>query len=184
MAYNDSVKLAAYSLYLQSLSYEEIARRFSMEFALSTLKGGTVRQWAEKPDERGETWEDHRERVRAAMRKNVEETAVTRMEEIRSKSETIMESLYESLTSASAPKIKSFEGAVYAFKTISEFTLALESRGNEQMHPLLIVQAMMEVFQEIPEVRRAIKVNWTRIQEEIRTRLQDAREIRVIAHEE
>jgi len=73
---------------------------------------------------------------------------------------------------------------VYAFKTISEFTLALESRGNEQMHPLLIVQAMMEVFQEIPEVRRAIKVNWTRIQEEIRTRLQDAREIRVIAHEE
>jgi HD-GYP domain-containing protein (c-di-GMP phosphodiesterase class II) len=104
------------------------------------------------------------------MRRNVEEAAATKLADLRSKSETILEALYNQIT-AKSPKVKSFEGAVYAFKTISEFSLALDEKNSEQLHPLLVVQAMLEVFQEIPEVRRAIKGNWERIYREIQDRL-------------
>ncbi|MBN2157911.1 MAG: hypothetical protein JW807_00845 [Spirochaetes bacterium] len=170
MAYNDTIKLRAYTMYLQGASYEEIARDLRKSFGEKKLKGTTVRSWAEKPDDRGETWEDHRNRVKAVMRRNAEDAAATKLADIRAKSETILEKLYKQLTERS-PKVKSFEGAVYAFKTISEFSLALDDKNREQLHPLLVVQAMLEVFQEIPEVRRVIKTNWERIYIEIQERL-------------
>lgn len=170
MAYNDTIKLRAYSMYLQGSGYEDIARTLRDEYGEKKLKGSTVRAWAEKPDDKGDTWADHRNRVKAVMRRNVEDMATTRIAELKSKTETILESLYMQMTTK-VPKIKSFEGAIYAFKTISEFSLALDDKNRDQIHPLLVVQAMLEVFQEIPEVRRAIKTNWERIYNEIQDRL-------------
>ncbi len=172
MAYNDSVKFNAYSLYLQGLSYDDIATRVKTEMGLAKLRGATIRAWAEKSDEKGETWEDYRTKVRAVMRRNVDDVAASKLTELQTKTETILEALYAQITATKSPKIKSFEGAVYAFKTISEFSLALDEKNRDHLHPLLIVQAMLEVFQEIPDVRRAIKTNWERIYREIQERLQ------------
>jgi hypothetical protein len=157
-------------MYLQGSGYEDIARSLRHDFGEKKLKGTTVRAWAEKPDDKGDTWEDHRNRVKAVMRRNIEEMAATRLSELKSKTETILESLYTQMTTK-VPKIKSFEGAIYAFKTISEFSLVLDDKNRDQLHPLIVVQAMLEVFQEIPEVRRAIKTNWGRIYNEIQDRL-------------
>jgi len=170
MAYKDTIKLRAYTLYLQGLNFEQIASQLRKDFGIAKLRGQTIKSWAEKPDEDGKTWEHHRSRVRDALRRSAEEAYKTRYAEIRAKAETIQEALYAQLIDEKA-KIKSFEGAVYAFKGISEFVINLSEMEHNNQHPLIIIQAMLEVFQEIPAVRKAIKDNWALIAKEIQGRL-------------
>lgn len=171
MSHREDVKLRAYTQYLQGLNYERIAAQLKKDFDLPKLRGQTVKTWAEKPDDDGHTWEEHRAKVRASMRQNTDEAYRTRYAEIRAKAETIQEALYDQLTDEKRAKIKSFEGAVYAFKGISEFVISLSEMEHNNQHPVIIVQAMLEVFREIPAVRKAIKDNWERIAREIQARL-------------
>lgn len=171
MAYNDSVKLRAYNLFLQSLSYEAIAETIRREFNLNKLSPTTVRNWAEKADAGGGTWIEYRQNVRALMRRNVNEANAGRAAEIQSKAETIQQALFDRITSEEAPKVSSMEGGAYAFKTISEFILALDKKNGSDMSPLLVVQAMLEIFKEIPDVRRAIEKHWKYIRDRIDGRM-------------
>jgi hypothetical protein len=171
MAYKDTIKLRAYTLYLQGLNFEQIATQLRKDFGLTTLRGQTIKSWAEKPDEDGKTWEYHRSRVRDALRQSAEKAYKTKYAEIRAKAETIQEALYAQLIDEKKAQIKSFEGAVYAFKGISEFVINLSEMEQNNQHPLVIIQAMLEVFQEIPAVRKAIKDNWAHIAKEIKNRL-------------
>lgn len=171
MAYNETIRLRAYTLYLQGFNFEQIARALKSDFRLKTMKSATIKKWAYEKDENGLTWEDHRLRVKKALIKTVNEAYRTRYAELRVKAETIQEALYKQLTSEKI-KIKSFEGAVYAFKGISEFVLALSEAEHSKQHPVVIIQTMLEVFKEIPAVRKAIADNWGRIVHEIRERLQ------------
>lgn len=166
MAYNDGIKLTAYTLYLQGLTYEEVARKTRSVHKLKTLKGQTVEAWAEAGK-----WEAKRDEVRNQVRKHHEHEAAGLLGELHLKSETILESLYAQLTAASAPKISSYEGAVYAFKGISEFLLALDKRKGESIQPIMVVQTLLEVLQNIPSVRNEIKKNWPKIQKEISARI-------------
>lgn len=171
MAYNDTIKLRAYTLYLQGASFEAIARQIKQDFKLKTLKSTTIKKWAQERGEDGLTWEEHRARVKRALMRTVNEAYRTKYAELRIKAETIQEALYKQLTSEKI-KIKSFEGAVYAFKGISEFVLTLSEAEHNKQHPVVIIQTMLEVFREIPAVRKAIQDNWPRIVREIRERLQ------------
>lgn len=183
MAYKETVKLRAYTLYLQGMNFEQIAKQLKKDFNLPKLGGQTVAMWAEKPDSSGQTWDEHRERVRTAMRQNAEEAYKTRYAEIRMKAETIQEALYDQIVGENA-KIKSFEGAVYAFKGISEFVINLSEAEHNNQHPVVIVQAMLEVFREIPAVKKAIKDNWAKIARGIQARLSDQGVIEVDYQEE
>lgn len=181
MAYNDTHKLRAYTLYLQGISYDKIAEQLRSDFSLPRLSGVTIKNWAETADIKGETWEDQRRKVRHILRQNVENVTASRMAELQAKTQTIQDSLYESLVGGKSPEIKSFEGAVYAFKTIAEFNLMLCEKHSNEVSPLLMAQAMLEIFQEIPEVKRAIKANWKKIQEEIKARLLAEKEVKVLS---
>lgn len=183
MAYKDTVKLRAYTLYLQGLNFEQISSQLKKDFNLPKLRGQTIKSWAEKPDDDGRTWDEHRSRVRESMRQNAEESYRTRYAEIRAKAETISEKLYDQLLDETV-KIKSYEGAIYAFKGISEFVINLSEMEHNSQHPVIIVQAMLEVFREIPAVRKAIKDNWARIAREIQGRLSGEGVIEVEYHEE
>lgn len=166
MAYNDGVKLTAYTFYLQGLGFEEVARKTRAAHKLRTLKGQTVESWSKSGG-----WDSLRDEVRNKVRKFHDKEAESLLSQMQLKSETIMESLYEQLTAESAPKISSYEGAVYAFKNISEFLLTLDKRKGETMQPLVIVQTLLEVFQHIPSIRNEIKKHWPKIQKEISSRI-------------
>ncbi len=172
MAYKDTVKLRAYTLFLQGMNYEQIAAKLKDYFNLKTLRGQTIKTWAETTDEDGYSWDDHRSRVRSSMKETTETAYRNRYSEIRIKAETIQEALYNQMIDEDKNlQVKSFEGAVYAYKTIAEFALNLSEMENNRQHPLIVVQTMLEVFQEIPAVRKAIKDNWKQIAGLIQSRL-------------
>ena len=162
MAYNDGVKLTAYTFYLQGLAFEEVSRKTRAVHKLKTLKGQTIEAWAKSGD-----WESLRNDVRVQVRKYHDKEAESLLSQLQLKSETILESLYAQLASKSAPGISSYEGAVYAFKGISEFLLTLDKRKGETVQPIMIVQILLEVFQRIPSIRNEIKKHWPKIQKEI-----------------
>jgi len=169
MAYTETIKLRAYTLFLQGMNYEQIAGKLKNDFSLPKLRGQTVKGWAEKTDSEGNTWEDHRVRVRESLRQGAEEAYRSRYAEIRRKAETIADSLYDQLVDGA--QIKSTEGAAYAWKQMAEFAITLGEMEHNRSHPVLIVQAMLDVFREIPAVRKAIQDNWPRIAKEIQARM-------------
>lgn len=171
LAHSEEIKLRGLALFLQFKNFEEIARLLKDEYSMPKLSANTVRRWAEAADSAGMTWEDIRKRVVSVMRRNVEEKTADMLAEIKEKSKTIEQRLYDQLVKKSAPKIKSFEGAVYAFKTLAEFNIKLEAHQNASVSPFVIVQTLLEIFNEIPRVRKAIEANWDTITEQVRMRI-------------
>lgn len=171
MAHNDKVKLRALALYLQSKNYEDIARILKQEFTLKTLSANSVRRWAEEKDDSGATWEDTRKRIQVIMRQNVEDATADLLTDISMKSKTILGSLYDQMIGETAPGVKSLEGAAYAFKTMAEFIIKLDAHQKAELNPFMIVQVMLEIFSEIPAVKKAIEAHWPKITGEIRTRI-------------
>ncbi len=80
-------------------------------------------------DQAGFTWEDHRIKVRAALQRNVNRAAAGNIAELRDKTKTIHQALYDQLIKKKSQKISSFEGAIYAFKTLSEFLIKLDAKS-------------------------------------------------------
>ena len=185
MAHSQTVKLQAYTLFLQGNTYESIADDLKENFSLQSLSPTTVRNWAESEDGQGETWHDHRRKVMNMCRHHVEVQTAGKAAAIRQKAETIQEALYDQITGEKAPKATSLEGATYAFKTISEFVLSLE-KASENMAPLAIVQSILEIFRDIPEVNQAIEKHWPVIRDEIKKRMSQSQgpviEVSSISH--
>jgi len=170
MAYQDSVKIRAYALFIQGITYEETARLLAREFSI-TITPNTIKNWAEKKDSRGGTWIDYRTETRAVAMQTVEVVEKNRMVAIRDKAETLTEKIYEQLTGAAAPKISSMDGGSYAFKSLSEFLLKLDQKTQEDMSVVTIIQMVLEIFAEVPEVSRIIQKHWPAIEKEIRIRI-------------
>lgn len=170
MAYSDSVKIRAYALFIQGISYEETARILAKDFSI-TITPNTVKNWAEKKDSRGGSWIDYRDDTRVAARQNVEAVEKTRLVQIRDKADTLQEKLYGQLTAENAPKVGSAEGGMYAWKAVAEFLIKLDQRSQEDVSIVIVVQMMLEIFAEVPEVRNVIKKHWPHIEKEIRIRI-------------
>lgn len=170
MAYRDSVKIRAYALFIQGITYEETARLLSREFSIK-ITPNTIKNWAEKKDSRGGTWIDYRNETRLVARETVEVAEKSRIVAIRDKAETLTEKIYNQLTGEAAPKISSMDGGSYAFKSLAEFLLKLDQKTQENMSVVAVIQMMLEIFAEVPEVKKAIFKYWPAIEKEIRIRI-------------
>ncbi len=170
--YNDAIKLRAYTLFLSpGHSPGGIADVLKTDYPKITAK--TVRRWSEEPDNSGQTWHDKKAMVERDVRKRLEGQAASISAQVRSRTETLLSSLYERLTN-DAPEIKSFEGAGYLFKTLSSFLIELEKGEKERWHPAVAGQIILEELNAIPEVRKIINKHWKNITERIRQRLDHA----------
>ena len=170
MAYSDSVKIRAYSLFLQGYSFEDTAKSLRGEFGVN-VSPTTVRNWAEKPGKDGLTWDDQRAKVRAVAHRNVELAERTRIEQMREKAELIQEKLYNQMMGKKAPKVGSFDGGVYAFKALAEFIIKTDEKAKGDVSTLAVVQTMLGIFWEIPEVRKALQRHWPRVEKAIKERI-------------
>jgi len=170
MSYNDNVKIKAYSLFIQGTSYEETARILSKDFAIS-VRANTIKNWSEKKDIMGYTWADYRADIRNVARQTVESAEKNRLVAIRDKAQTLAESLYDQLTADAAPKVTSAEGGVYAFKSISDFMLKLDAKTQGNMNVVVVIQMVIDIFGEVPEVKSVILKHWKKIEKEIRVRI-------------
>lgn len=170
MAYSDSVKIRAYALFIQGITYEETARLLSKEFKIK-ITPNTIKNWAEKKDSRGGTWIDYRNDTRAVAMQTVEIAEKSRIVSIRDKVETVTEKIYEQLISDAAPKISSMDGGGYALKSLGEFLIKLDQKAQDNMSVVAIIQMMLEIFVEVPDVKKVILQHWPEIEKEIRVRI-------------
>ncbi len=170
MAYQDFIKIRAYALFIQGTTYEETARMLAKDFGI-TITPNTIKNWAEKTDSRGGTWIDYRNETRTVAKQTVEVAEQARVVKIRDKADTLQEKLYEQLTGENAPKVGSAEGGLYAWKAVSEFLIKLDKKSQEDVSIIVVIQIMLEIFAEVPEVRNIIKKHWSHIEKEIRIRI-------------
>lgn len=170
MAYPDFIKIRAYSLVIQGTSYEETARKLTKEYGVK-ITPNTVKNWAEKKDARGGSWKDYRDETRAVAMQTVEAREKNRIISIRDKAATLTEKIYDQLTGDAAPKLSSLDGGTYAFKSLSEFMLKLDQKSQENISIIMVVQIMLEIFSEVPDVKKAIQKHWQLIEKEIRLRI-------------
>jgi hypothetical protein len=170
MAYPDYIKIRAYALFIQGNTYEETARLLAKEFKVK-ITPNTIKNWAEKKDSHGGSWIDYRNDTRAVAMQTVEVAETSRIVKIRDKAETLTEKIYDQLTGDAAPKISSMDGGSYAFKSLSEFLLKLDQKTQENMSVVSIIQMVLEIFAEVPEVRKIIQKHWASIEKEIRIRI-------------
>jgi len=170
MAYQDFVKIRAYALFLQGITYEETARLLAKEFKIK-ITPNTIKNWAEKKDSRGGSWIDYRTETRAVAMQTVEVAEQSRIVKIRDKAETLTEKIYDQLTGDAAPKISSMDGGSYAFKSLAEFLLKLDQKTQENMSVVAVIQMVLEIFAEVPDVRKAIQKHWPAIEKEIRIKI-------------
>jgi len=170
MAYSDSVKIRAYALFIQGVTYEETARLLSKDFKIK-ITPNTIKNWAEKKDSHGGTWIDYRTETRAVAMQTVEAAEKNRIVAIRDKAETLTEKIFDQLVGDAAPKISSMDGGSYAFKSLADFMLKLDQKTQQDMSVVAIIQMMLEIFAEVPEVRKVIHKHWPEIEKEIRIRI-------------
>ena len=170
MAYQDSVKIRAYALFIQGTSYEETARILAKDFKI-TITPNTIKNWAEKKDSRGGTWIDYRRDTRAVAMQTVEVAEKSRIVSIRDKAQILTEKIYDQLVGEAVPKISSYDGGAYAFKSIADFMLKLDQKTQENTSVVSIIQMMLDIFGEVPDVRKIIVKHWPEIEKEIRIRI-------------
>lgn len=170
MAYQDSIKIRAYALFIQGTSYEETARVLAKDFKIKVTPN-TIKNWAEKKDSRGGTWIDYRSDTRAVAMQTVEVAEKSRIVAVRDKAEVLTEKLYNQLVGEAAPKLSSFDGGTYALKSIADFMLKLDQKTQENTSAVAIIQMMLDIFGEVPEVRKVILKHWSAIEKEIRIRI-------------
>lgn len=174
MAYDENKKLFAYTLFMQSLNPEEIAEKIKQTYKLTKFSANTIRRWALEQNRDGLTWYDHRSRVLQIARTRVEKSSATKLSEIQSKTDTLIETIYTMLMEKLESKkidFSSLDGGLYALKTFLDFSMKLEDRQSGAMSPLLIVQTLLQIFQSIPEVNAAIRKHWDEITREIQNRM-------------
>ena len=170
MAYQDHIKIRAYTLYINGTSFEETAKTLSKDFQIS-ITANTIKNWSEKKDNRGFSWEDYRSEIRAIARQTVETAEKNRLVSIRDKTGTLLEGLYNQMTADAAPKLGSYDGGSYAFRSLAEFLLKLDEKAKDGMSEIAIIQMVLDIFSGVPDVGKAINKHWEQIEKEIRIRI-------------
>jgi len=185
MAYSATVKERAYTLFLMGNNPEQVAD--ILRESHPKMSANTIRAWAESENESGETWFDLRGRVDSAARKRIESQAASERARGKSRASMIAAGLYDQIVKALADmEIKSIEQAVYAFRTMQEAAIKLEDAEMERWHPVNASTVVLEVLEEIPDVKKALRANWGQFTKRLSERLDratDSKEIEVAAIE-
>jgi hypothetical protein len=119
-----------------------------------TLTHGTVKSWAETPDEAGHTWSERR-REYAALARAGEATAVARtQQEIIAETSAILDDVLAEIRT-SGLEFKTKAEAMYAFKALKEW----QDKAIDKEKQITIedqVTLMLEAMYEIPEVSEVL----------------------------
>lgn len=161
MAYGINVRERAFALYLQGQNAEQIAETLRAEYP--SLSANTIRSWEEDADDRGETWEDRRRAVDQASRRRIEAQAATMRATTAARLQTLTEVMYNRLTSKNSPEMKTFEGAVYAFKALSEMAVKLDDDDQNRFNPFVAAEILLQALSEDAEVRKVLKIRWSHV---------------------
>jgi transposase-like protein len=186
MAYPESVKLRAFQMYvLHGKNAEEIARTLQSEFP--QISANTIREWirTEKDPYTGSDWDTSRETVQSRSRELVMADATKQKVRIQEDVKALREKLYKTIMGDGAPAPKTYEGMIYALKTLMAFEIELEKQNeNPQADPMTALHIVLEVLSEDDEVAPVIKRRWPRINAEVLKRmntLMEAKDITPVA---
>ena len=170
MAYQDHVKIKAYTLFINGTSFEEIAKTLSKSFKIA-ITANTIKNWSEKKDRKGLSWADYRTDIREVAKQTIDAQEKNRIVAARDKVDTLTEKLYTRLVEESAMKVSSYDGGMYALRTFLDFGIKLDEKTQGKTDGLAIIQMVLDIFYEVPEVRKSIQKHWKHIEKEIRIRI-------------
>lgn len=180
--YSNSIKNKAYALYLQGSNAEQISKALE-DYTDKKIAPNTIRGWIEKEDSNGETWDDQKTKIEYQVRQRIENEATTEKQQVRTRVSTLSKALFDNLVNEKAPEVKSFEGAIYAFKALSEMSINLEDEDNERWSPVNAAHIILEELNNIPEVRKMLKKHWKKIQVGIAQKLNVATKTKEVTGE-
>lgn len=160
---------ALFLFVVEGHSYNSIAKIIRSEYKTKTT-AKSIQAWASQPDHIGMTWDDRKKAVLNRSIAKVEIIAEDRETENLQRVQNISDTLYNLIMAKNAPGIKTFEGAVYAFKEISKFEKELR-KSRDSNTPMAIVQAMLEVFASSPQVAKVIQENWAYLSQQIQKKI-------------
>ncbi|HNF17509.1 MAG TPA: hypothetical protein PK453_27875 [Leptospiraceae bacterium] len=171
------VQIDAFSLYLhhaeEKEKYEKITELLKEKHKNLKISVSSVRRWAETPDENGETWKDKRQSVLQEVRREKQQVFKSHIAEMEYKSGVLWRSIYDNLTGENAPKLKSYEGAVYAAKTMMEFNMLLKQKNQDEISPAMIIDLILEIFQSDPKFCKLLKARWSFIETALQKRMSE-----------
>ncbi len=151
--YDGNTKSQAFLLFCQGHSFRRIAEILRVHPGCETLTHGTVKSWAETPDEAGHTWSERR-REYAALARAGEATAVARtQQEIIAETSAILDEILGEIRDGGL-EFKTKDAAVYAFKALAEWQERVLDKGRRisiEDQVSLMLEAMYEIG-EVAEV--------------------------------
>lgn len=170
--YSESVKNRAYTLFLQGKNPEQIADVLKESYPKITAN--TIRAWAEKTDESGDTWTEKREEVGRHIRKHIEENSATVRSRIKMKANTLTQAVYDKVVNEAGKALidaKDLTGVTFALQSMFKFQLQLDDEEQNRFNPLQAAQMIMDTLNEFPGVRKEIKAIWPQFQKKLTARL-------------
>lgn len=166
--YSEHVKNRAYTLFLMGHECTEIVALLKTDYP--RINKVTVGKWIEAKDDKGEDWRDKRKLVDRAAKKRIEEQAINNSVKIKNQTESLRQALYDNIINE-FPKVKSLEGAMYAFKALSEFELKIEGDENKKSDVAAIATAILDVLNEDRDFRKLFNQKWGILSELLSERL-------------
>ena len=178
MAYSPDIRARAFALFLQGDSPEAIARtlRESGDPSLKKLSSNTVRGWAENPDAKGDTWDDRRRAVEVVIQQRIESQAADSRARVGQQLTTLRQRLYDVAIGEAAPKAKSLEGVVYAFRAMAEAENQMLAEIEAGASPLDVADAVMNSLKAVPAVAKVLAQHWDEVQRHLVANLEALRQ--------
>ncbi len=166
----DAIKSRAFYLYLcEEDDPKTIAKRIRSEFKSKT-PAKQIETWLKESDEKGLTWKEKKSKVQTQAMARIERLAEDVVVKVKERTSTLSSRLYDSLVS-SQPEIKSLEGAIYAFKALSEMEISLDDRIKHENSPLRVAEALFRALEQIEPVAKVIQRHWPEIQKRLQEHL-------------
>jgi hypothetical protein len=170
MAYNDSIKLEAENLFHRGYNLNQITELLAKKYP--KISYVTISKWATTKDKNGKIWEDYKKEIIVRAREISHKSLANKYAEMKQKAEIIKEGLEHTLLSGKL-EVKSIEGAIYAWKGLSEFIILIEEKYESKRTPKEIVLEFLDILNTVPQIRDALKKNWNLVEDELKRRLEN-----------
>jgi hypothetical protein len=170
MAYNDSIKLEAENLFHRGHNLNQIVEILKKKHP--KISYTTVEKWANTQDKKGKIWEDYKKEIIVQAREISHKSLANKYAEMKQKAEIIKEGLEQTLLSGNL-QIKSIEGAIYAWKGLSEFIILIEEKYESKRTPKEIVLEFLDILNSVPQIKDVLKKHWNLVEDELKRRLEN-----------
>ena len=149
MGHDFNTKERAFQLWLEDLSFDEIARRMDEEKRHVNRK--TLVRWSQKPDKKtGKTWKDRKAEVQGKLQEKNDDRAVDRMTRLLARAEKIQEDVAEALRAI--PKVRSVGEGVNAFVQITNMIQKYAPTRTVEGDAGVVIDKLLNVLLKHPKV--------------------------------